>query len=647
MKYTRDDLVESRECADKPCPAKPYWTAWDSCRFEGADNEAKCRLNIEDRAFRHRRWICPNGNSDCEQKIDKQECLSLPVCDTSNSPVLFDWTPWSKCNKKCGSGRQLRFRFCSDKTKMDQAPCANQPMKETKDCEDLKPCARFGDWSAWGGCMKHATEERFLRKRDRTCISGVLEQFYCPESDSTEYGPCECVPAATKPAILKQTVSFKVSEMPQEIQDALKTLIETGDSVGESDMEPALLEQLKIYLAGILPAGTEIKNVRFVNNQSADRKRRQVNDMSIEFEALTQIEIPANNDGQTLEVDFSDPVSETVVENGGDIIETEVEETQKDAQGDETENGGADEGADNTEGIDNPSDQGNDTVDASTENEQDSNTAVDPDTGVDIFNPKTVEKTAQILIPGVVIDASNISDDLKTIIDSGEDLESNDIYKTALAEKVEEVKSQMPDNVTILNAKLVKISTNGRRKRQDEDQSDSYLLIFDLLQQIVKTIAADEDFIMGDVTTEIEALRLAAENAGATLPVEAATQITTASSDAAGNSNNESDDTSTTSAAVTASTSAAEKPTSSQSPQISDTSTTSGGVTVSTSAAEKATSSQSPQISDTSTTSGGVTASTSAAEKPTSSQSPQISSASFLNLAVTLVIGNLVARFIL
>ena len=38
-----------------------------------------------------------------------------------------------------------------------------KPMKETKDCEGLEPCARFGDWSAWGACMKHATEDRFLR----------------------------------------------------------------------------------------------------------------------------------------------------------------------------------------------------------------------------------------------------------------------------------------------------------------------------------------------------------------------------------------------------------------------------------------------------------------------------------------------------
>ena len=36
--------------------------------------------------------------------------------------------------------------------------------------------------------------------------------------------------------------------MPQEIQDALQTLIETGDSVGESDMDPAVLEKLKNYL---------------------------------------------------------------------------------------------------------------------------------------------------------------------------------------------------------------------------------------------------------------------------------------------------------------------------------------------------------------------------------------------------------------
>ena len=84
------------------------------------------------------------------------------------------------------------------------------------------------------------------RKRDRTCISGALEQFYCPESDSTEFGPCACVPRPTQPA--KQTASFPVSTMPKEIQHALQTLIDTGDSVGESDMDAAVLQQLKNYL---------------------------------------------------------------------------------------------------------------------------------------------------------------------------------------------------------------------------------------------------------------------------------------------------------------------------------------------------------------------------------------------------------------
>ena len=97
MKYTEDDLVESRECADKPCAVEPYWTAWDSCRFEGADDEAKCRVKIEDRAFRHRRWICPEGNSDCEQKIDvstgrwptkKNETLLRSDCSGTDRTVL-------------------------------------------------------------------------------------------------------------------------------------------------------------------------------------------------------------------------------------------------------------------------------------------------------------------------------------------------------------------------------------------------------------------------------------------------------------------------------------------------------------------------------------------------------------------------------
>ena len=68
--YTKDDLIDERACNDEPCPVEPYWTEWDGCRFEGSDETATCRVDIQDKAFRHRRWICPPGNDGCVQKIE-------------------------------------------------------------------------------------------------------------------------------------------------------------------------------------------------------------------------------------------------------------------------------------------------------------------------------------------------------------------------------------------------------------------------------------------------------------------------------------------------------------------------------------------------------------------------------------------------
>ena len=186
----------------------------------------------------------------------------------------------------------------------------------------------------------------------------------------------------------------------------------------------------------------------------------------------------------------------------------------------------------------------------------------------------------------------------------------------------------MPDNVTISNAKLAKVSTNESRQAR----SDAYQLIFDLFQEIVKAIATDKDFVTDDLAAEIAALRTAAESAGATLPAPAATEITTKAS--SGEATTTDDEATTTVAATTtaasgsaANTPAATTPAATTSTVESPTATTPAGQA---------------------TTSSGATIKPSAdPEKSTPSQSPQISSGSFLTLAVSLLIGNLVSRFML
>ena len=208
---------------------------------------------------------------------------------------------------------------------------------------------------------------------------------------------------------------------------------------------PSLCE--KKYAATRLPEGTDINNIRLVNNQSAGRKRRETNeDWTIVVDASTLIEVPAASDGATIEVDISGgPVSDAVVENGGTVIDTTVEDTPEEtsddtAQGNESTdestagntsntggNGATEEdSAGDSSNNDVPADQtsGN-TADNTGEGDEnitdeesgaEENPAVDPDTGVEIFNPETVQKVAEIRIPNVVFAANDISDDVKAII---------------------------------------------------------------------------------------------------------------------------------------------------------------------------------------------------------------------------------------
>ena len=131
-----------------------------------------------------------------------------------------------------------------------------------------------------------------------------------------------------------------------------------------------------------------------MNNQSTGRKRRDVGDFSIVVDAS----------GPTVEADLTDAVEE----NGGAIVTVEYSSTDNGGSGGNnggsgTDNGGS--GTDNGETIT--------TTPAVTTKSQ---PVTDPDTGVEIIDPPTVQKTAQIQISDVTIDASDISDEVKTLI---------------------------------------------------------------------------------------------------------------------------------------------------------------------------------------------------------------------------------------
>ena len=75
---------------------------------------------------------------------------------------------------------------------------------------------------------------------------------------------------------------------------------------------------MKKNSAGKLPPGTEINNVRLVNNQSAGRKRRDVNDFAIQIDITL-----AGDSGPTIDVDLNNAIEQ----NGGAFIEVDLIET--------------------------------------------------------------------------------------------------------------------------------------------------------------------------------------------------------------------------------------------------------------------------------------------------------------------------------
>ena len=166
-----------------------------------------------------------------------------------------------------------------------------------------------------------------------------------------------------------------------------------------------------------------IDNVRLVNNQSTGRKRRDVADFSVVVDAS----------GPTIEADLTNAVEQ----NGGAIVEVEYNVDNAnggsgtDNGGSSTDNGGSstDNGGSGTDnggsGTDNGG-SGTDNGGSGTDNGETITTTpavttksqpvTDPDTGVEIIDPPTVQKTAQIQISDVTIDASDISDEVKTLI---------------------------------------------------------------------------------------------------------------------------------------------------------------------------------------------------------------------------------------
>ena len=109
------------------------------------------------------------GGRDCAGLfVDKQICKTGIKC-----PIDGMWGKWggySFCNVKCGTGIQIRERFCdSPAPKFGGASCQG-PSREEISCDSGVKCPIDGQWSEWtefGLCFAPCGEGRM--KRTRVC----------------------------------------------------------------------------------------------------------------------------------------------------------------------------------------------------------------------------------------------------------------------------------------------------------------------------------------------------------------------------------------------------------------------------------------------------------------------------------------------
>ncbi|XP_053398910.1 SCO-spondin-like isoform X2 [Mercenaria mercenaria] len=167
-----------------PCSINGEWGQWT--KF--TECSAKCGTGV-----RKRKRFCDSpppkyGGAMCEgPKAEKQNCDTGIAC-----PIDGQWSAWTDfapCSAKCGTGKTRRFRLCNNPVPMHGGKdCIGSPVDE-QHCDTYKICPIDGGWSKW---TKYSTCNadcgRGLQGRTRACIDPAPQYggAYCVGLDREE-----------------------------------------------------------------------------------------------------------------------------------------------------------------------------------------------------------------------------------------------------------------------------------------------------------------------------------------------------------------------------------------------------------------------------------------------------------------------------
>ncbi|XP_076760854.1 uncharacterized protein LOC143429228 [Xylocopa sonorina] len=168
------------------CPRLGGWSAWgvwSSCT-------AICGKG---KKYRTRTCNSPIPSSTklmCnDSAFEMENCLGFN-CKNRLTGSWSNWSKWSMCSVECGSGIQIKKRFCSESQSKQRSSCKGSAM-EVKGCA-INNCSINGMWSswtAWSLCTSTCGVGTQLRNRmcnnpspsgnGTTCVGSASEVHQC------------------------------------------------------------------------------------------------------------------------------------------------------------------------------------------------------------------------------------------------------------------------------------------------------------------------------------------------------------------------------------------------------------------------------------------------------------------------------------
>ncbi|XP_022780211.1 coadhesin-like isoform X3 [Stylophora pistillata] len=157
------EAIETKKCLLKLCPVDGNWSAWSSW----VPCSKTCGGDLQTRKRRCTNPAPANSGKPC-QGVAKE----TKGCNVKECPVNGNWSPWSawsSCSKTRDDGLQRRMRECKNPAPVnDGDPCKGNA-SEVRTCS-LQFCPVHGGWSPWNNWSRcERTCGGGTQLRYRTC----------------------------------------------------------------------------------------------------------------------------------------------------------------------------------------------------------------------------------------------------------------------------------------------------------------------------------------------------------------------------------------------------------------------------------------------------------------------------------------------